>query len=103
MDRVVPVAVELGAADVEHSRLGIGDLDASGILVPVELRLHRESGIGRRGGDELDHRLQTGQRTPTPVHADEAEEAVFYLVPLARAGREVGDGGPRAGAIKNRS
>src|SRR5882672_6783545 len=48
--------------------------------------------LGCSGGDELDDDLVADQGARLPILADEGEEAVLDLVPLAGAGREVADG-----------
>ena len=60
---------------------------------------HREAGVGRGGGDQLDDDLVADQRLAAPVLGDEGEQAVLDLVPFAGAGREVADGHGQAGLV----
>jgi len=50
-----------------------------------------QSGFGGGGGDELDDDQVANERLAAPVLRDEREQAMLYLVPLARAGRHVVD------------
>ena len=58
----------------------------------VELGVDVEAGAGAGGGDQADDDLVADERFAAPVLADEREEAMLDLVPLAGAGREVADG-----------
>ena len=89
-DGVVPLAVELGAFDVDGGDLGIRDDNALGVLASVEFAAHREAGFGGRGRDQIDDHAIADQGLGTPVLADEGEEAVLDFVPLAGAGRQGG-------------
>jgi len=53
--------------DVRASHLCIGDLDALGIALLIQLATHGRAGFGRRGGDQVYHR----------GGADELEEALY--------------------------
>src|SRR5580700_101784 len=64
---------------------------AAGILAGVELAAHGEAGFGGGGRDQLDDDAIADEWFGAPVLADEGEEAVFDLVPLAGAGRQVAD------------
>src|ERR1700752_584820 len=88
-DGVVPLAVELGALDVDGGHLGIRYDNAAGILAGVELAAHGEAGFGGGGRDQLDDDAISDEWFGAPVLADEGEEAVLDLVPLAGAGRQV--------------
>src|SRR5262252_11221484 len=48
-------------------------------------------GFGGRSRDQLDNHPIADKGLGTPVLADEGEQAVFDLVPLAGAGRQVAD------------
>src|SRR3984893_12944712 len=64
---------------------------AAGILAGVELAAHGEAGFGGGGRDQLDDDAIADEWFGAPVLADEGEEAVLDLVPLAGAGRQVVD------------
>src|SRR6266481_9554909 len=90
-DGVVPLAVELGALDVDGGHLGIRYDNAAGILAGVEFAAYREAGFGGGGRDQLDDHAMADEWLGAPVLADEGQEAVLALVPLAGAGRQVAD------------
>src|SRR6201993_761731 len=72
-----------GGGDVSH--LGIGDLDAFGIILFVQLGAHLEVCICCRRGDQLDDRAIATQWLSPPVDGDEGEETMLDLVPFAGA------------------
>src|SRR5665213_3786704 len=98
-DDVVPIAVEGCGLDVESAELGLGELDAEGIGPLVEFGFDRQASL--RGGvrDEVDDDVVGEQRPTAPVLRNVAEHAVLDLVPLARAGWEVGDRDADAGFV----
>src|SRR5450756_2806096 len=67
------------------------DRDAGRVAAAVESRAYLQPCLGRRVGDEIDDDLVADQWLAAPVLCDVAEHAVFDLVPLAGAGREVAD------------
>src|SRR5258708_14964480 len=77
------------AGQVDGSHTEIGDLDAFGIFVFVELSAHLEAGFGCRRGDQLNDRAIAAQRFASPVDRGEREETVLDLVPFAGAGWQV--------------
>ena len=90
-DSVVPLAVELGALDVDGGHLRVRDDNAAGVLASVEFAAHRETGFGGGGRDQFDDDPVADERLGAPVLADEGEKPVFDFVPLAGAGRQVAD------------
>src|SRR5437867_3227226 len=44
-DSVIPLAVELGALDIDCGHLGVGDDNAAGVLASVEFAAHGEAGL----------------------------------------------------------
>ena len=52
-DSVVPLAVELGALDVDGGHLGVRDDNATGVLASVEFAAHGEAGFGGGGRDQF--------------------------------------------------
>src|SRR5450756_1483303 len=87
LEGVVPVAVEVVAGDGQGCHLGVADLDSGGVGGVVELGVDLQPGAGGGGGtDEVDDDFVAGQRAPTPVHRDVAEESVLDSVPPAGAG-----------------
>src|SRR4051812_2681504 len=88
-NRIVPFAVEAVANEVEGLHLRIGNRDASWISSRIELAANAQPGLGGGGADEIDHDTVADQRRGAPVHADEGEQAMLDLVPLAGAGWQV--------------
>jgi hypothetical protein len=82
-DGVVPLAVKRVTLDGERGHLGIGDLDALGIAVRIQLAAHRQASLRRRGADQLDNDLMADQRLAAPVLRDGGKQAVLDAVPLA--------------------
>jgi len=83
--------VEVCKVDIDPGHLSIGRGDALGIATCVEFAAERQACFGRRGANQIDDDAIADQRLGTPVHADEREQAVLYLVPLAGSGRQVVD------------
>jgi hypothetical protein len=77
--------MEVMAAEVDGLEFGVGDLDAGGIAVWIELAANLEAGIGCGGGDQFDDDLMADQRLAAPVSGDERKQAVLDLVPLCAA------------------
>jgi hypothetical protein len=70
-DRVVPVAMESVADEVDCGELGVGHLDRFGVLPFIQLGSHFEARFGARGGDQLDNRSIGAQRLSAPIDRDE--------------------------------
>src|SRR5690242_20862581 len=89
MDRVVPISVERVSGDVEGIHLLARDNNSFWIMLAVEFAFHRQAGL--RGGrrDQVDDDTVADQGRGLPIHRDEGEQAVLYLVPLAGARRQV--------------
>ena len=81
--------MEVGAGDIDGRHFCVGYDDAFAIAVVVELAVHGQTGAGCGRGDQLNDGLVADQRFGTPVLANEREQAVLNLVPLAGAGWEV--------------
>ena len=81
--------MKIGTGDVDGSHLLVGDSDALGVGVGVEFAVHGKARISGGGADQINDDTLADQRLGPPVHADEREQAVLDLVPLARAGRQV--------------
>ena len=71
--------MERVAGKVDGSHLEIGNLDAFGIFLFVQLGAHLEAGIGCRRGDQLDDRAIGTQWLSPPVDGDEGEETMLDL------------------------
>ena len=69
----------------------VADLDRGLVVVGVQGGLDDQTRARRGVGDEADDRLMADQRPPAPVLRDETEQAMFDLVPLAGARREMAD------------
>jgi hypothetical protein len=80
--------MEIIAFDVEQFHLGAADFDTLFAGPRVE---RTQSGLCRRGANELDDGETIRQRAATPVLCDVAEHAVLDLIPLGCAGRIVVD------------
>src|SRR5450631_3255439 len=91
-DCVVPRPVEFGADDVQRRHLLIRDDDALGIEIGVEFATHRQAGISRGRADQIDNDTIADQGLGSPIHADEREQTMLDLVPLAGARWQVMDG-----------
>ena len=87
--RVVPVAVELGAPDIQGRHVRWADLDTGRTDVRVTVAIDLQSGAGGSGADQVDDGRQAGQRLAAPVPADERAQPVLDPVPLAGAGRQM--------------
>ena len=92
MDGVVPFPMEFPPADLELGHFLIRDFDALLIRVLVQCRLNRQP-LGRSGvGNQVDDRVQTGERPTTPVLGNVAEHTVLDFAPLAVSREQVTDG-----------
>lgn len=67
------------------------DLCAGVVVVRVEHRLHLQAGARARATNQVHHRLEVDQWSASPVQADEREQTMLDLVPVARAGGIVAD------------
>ena len=74
-DSIIPIAVERMPGQINGSnlRLRIGDLDALGVFVLVQLGADRQASVGRGRGDQLDYGAIAAQRLAAPVDRDERE------------------------------
>jgi hypothetical protein len=81
--------MEVVLVERKRLRLRLRDDDACQIGAFVELGPDAEPSRRARVSDELYSGLGGAQRLASPVRRDVTEEAVFGLVPLARARREV--------------
>jgi Endosomal/lysosomal potassium channel TMEM175 len=88
---VVPIAMEGISLEPQLRHLLIGNLDPCRIGIGIELAFHGETGLRRGGSDQINDDLVTDQRRAPPVLADEREQAVFDLIPLAGARRKMAD------------
>ena len=75
-------------------------LAASRVFPAIQAAGHLQPFGGRRARDQIDDRLIITKRFAAPIRGDEGEQPVFYLVPLAGAGREVTDGNRKARFIR---
>ena len=83
--------MELVSFDVDGFEFFIGYKHAFGVVGIVEFSANSQPSARFGAGDEIDNDLMTDQWTPTPVHRNKREQAVFYLVPLAGARRKMAD------------
>ena len=71
--------------DANGGELGVGDFDALGVFVLVQLSADLEAGVGGGSGDQLDNGAVAAQGLAPPIDGNEREEAVLDLVPLCAA------------------
>ncbi len=81
--------MERVAGKVDGGKLNVGDLDAFGIFIFVQLRADPEAAIDCRPCDQLDDCAIAAQWLAPPVDGDERKEAMLDLIPFAGAGRQV--------------
>src|SRR5271168_133311 len=98
-DRVVPLGMEVFTVNVDGLQFGVCDADLVGVGALIEAGVDLEPAAGRGRADQVDDRLQGGERLAAPVHGDEAEQAVLDSIPLAGAGREMADSELKAGLV----
>src|SRR5262245_62091403 len=91
-DGVIPLSVEGVPLEMELLHGLLRDLDPCWVRVLIQLAYHRQARRGRRGRNQVDNHLVAHERLPAPVLADEGEQPMLDLVPLARPRREVGYG-----------
>src|ERR1700692_37295 len=92
IDRVIPVAVKLVSCDADRGHLGVGNGHPVGIAAPIDLRSDTEARPPVRRGNQAHDRGETHERRAAPVHGDVRKQAMFDLVPLARARWEMTNG-----------
>ena len=100
MDFIVPVAVEHIRLQTDPSEFLVGHLGSGRIAVGIEFGMDLQPFGSGGGGDEIDDDLEADQRLATPVLADETEQPMLDLVPLARARWKVTDGDPQPRFIR---
>lgn len=83
--------MELISDEVHICESVIGDLQFIGVLFFVQVGVYFEAGFGACAGDQVDYDLQRFQWDALPVAGDVTEQAMFDLVPFARAWREMAD------------
>src|SRR5437773_6783751 len=71
--------------EAQGPHVRIGNLLPRLVARGIQERLDFESAPGGGAANEVHHRFETDQRPRLPVQADEREEAMLDLVPLARA------------------
>src|SRR4051794_33465421 len=83
--------MEIVTRDVDVVHLVVGDFDARGIALVIDLASYLQAGVGGCGADQLYDGLMADERLAAPILRDEREQAVLDLVPLAGAGRQMTD------------
>ena len=83
MQHIVPFAVEFAPGDIKHSHLGVAHFDPRRIRVAIDFSSYGEPASCGRRGDQVHDGLEAGKRCASPIHTDEAEQAVLNLVPFA--------------------
>jgi hypothetical protein len=89
MDGVVPLSVECRRHQVDIGQLLVRDPFALGVGSLIESAPHRESRLGRRGGNQLDNDVMGHQGLAPPVLGNEREEAMLDFVPFTRPRRQM--------------
>src|SRR5579872_2038134 len=72
-------------------KLLIGDVEAQGVRVLIDVGLDLKTVIGACIADEVDNHRAAQQWAPAPVLRDVAEHAVLDFIPLAGTRGEVAD------------
>ena len=91
-ERVVPIGMQLMSLEAELVDIFLRYLDAGFILAGIQDRFDFESAACSGAADEIDHGFEVDQRFTLPVQANEGEQSVLDLVPLAGARRIVANG-----------
>ena len=99
MDLVIPFTVELVPFEADLREFLVLDLGSGGIGPVIEFGVHFQAFCGGRGGDEINNDLEADERLAAPVLANEAEQPMLDLVPLAGARREVTHRDAQAGLV----
>jgi len=99
MDLVVPFAVELVPFQADLREFFVGDLGSGWIGLIIEFGVHFQASCCGRGSDEINNNLEADERLAAPVLANEAEQPMLDLVPLAGARREVTHRDAQAGLV----
>ena len=81
--------MEIIAIKLNGSEFSVSDLDSLGVGCGVNGGTYFQPFARGGGSDQIDNDLVTHQRPPPPIHADIGKQAVFNLVPFARARRKV--------------
>jgi len=79
--------MECVTLDIESGHLRVGDLDTLRVGARIKFAPHCQSESGRRGGDQFNARLATGQRLAPPGVGNVTGQPMLNLVPLRGAGR----------------
>src|SRR5262245_64077425 len=87
--RVVPVAMESVADEVDCGELSVRHLHRFGVFLFIQLGAHLEAGFGGCGGDQLNNRPIGTQRLSAPIDRDERKETMLNFVPFASSRREM--------------
>src|ERR1022692_3702787 len=96
MDFVVPVAVEPITFEVNLREFFVVDFGSRRVSTVIHCGMDGQALCGSRSGDEVDDNLEADERFSRPVLADEAEQTMLNLVPLAGAWRKVANCDPQA-------
>src|ERR1022692_1835570 len=88
-DFIVPLTVEVVPPQVNLRHLRIRDFDPRRISPVINFRMDSQPFPCGGSGNQTDDHFQTGEGLPSPVLADEGEQAVFNLVPFAGPRRKV--------------
>src|ERR1022692_680646 len=82
-DFIVPLTVEVVPPQVNLRHLRIRDFDPRRISPVINFCMDSQPFPCGGSGNQTDDHFQTGEGLPSPVLADEGEQAVFNLVPFA--------------------
>jgi len=97
---VIPFIVKLVLFQVYSLNLFVCYLAASRVFPEIKAACHLQPLGGRRARDQIDNRLIIRKRFAAPIRANEREQPVFNLVPLAGARREVTNGNRKTRFIR---
>src|SRR4030042_2091182 len=88
---IVPIAVKSVGDQSDTPHLLIADGDLLGIMLRVEHATNLQAGRRARVRDQVDDRGMGQQRPTPPALADEREQAMLDLIPLAGPRRQMTD------------
>jgi len=89
---VIPFAMKLVLFQVYSLNLFVCYLAASRVFPAIQSAGHLQPFCGRCARDQIDDRFIISHRFAAPIRADEGEQPMFNLVPLAGARRKMTNG-----------
>jgi hypothetical protein len=81
--------MKVSALEIDLRQLLVRHHDARGTSLRIQHARDVEAGLGGRGSDQVDNHHMADERFAAPVLANEREQAMLDLVPLAGARRQI--------------